>query len=333
MSNINELSQAVDVALHMQIAGFYTIKKYSAGGELVEEYEFENLITDAGLNMLGNDSVWTGSGSTLFNSCYVGTGSTAPAVTDTALASFLAASSSKTGATNQNVTADGANYWYGRTHTYRFNAGVAAGNLTELGVGTSQTALFSRALIRDGSGTPTTITVLPDEFLDVTYQLRVYVPGGDATGTVVISGVTYDVVTRIADINTANYWAIAFNTKSGTQNVYVNPSYFVGGFANQTGVTNGVLGAVTGRPAGTLSNVADSTYRDPGVPAAYVAGSFRRDSVVTVRLGDGNLSPGIRSMLYHNGLGYWQTQFTPAIPKTASQVLTLNTRTSWGRVP
>lgn len=315
------------------LAGHYTIRKYSAGGILVQELEFENLITNAGLNMLGNDATWCGTSTTLFSACYVGTGSTAPANGDTALAAYLATSSSQVSKTAINLTADGAAYYMGERYVYRFNQGVATGNLSELGTGTSSTNLFSRALIRDPvTGNPITITVLPDEFLDVTFELRSYVSAADTTGTVTISGVTYDTVTRVADINNINMWSGDFRfTTRGI--VAAGPSYFVGPQANQCSVYAGTLGAITARPSGASTIIPNLSTTVLTTPAAYVSGSFERKATVTLGLSDGNVAGGIRSMTYRNGLGYWQTQFTPAIPKTASFVLTLDTVQGWGRVP
>ena len=44
--------------------------------------------------------------------------------------------------------------------------------------------LFSRALIRDGAGNPTTLTVTAIDILTVTYQLRLYRPTTDIVSTV-----------------------------------------------------------------------------------------------------------------------------------------------------
>ncbi len=315
------------------VAGHYTIRKYSAGGILIQELVFTNLITDAGLNMLGNDATWCGNSSTLFGACYVGTGSTAPAVGDTALAAYLATSSSRTGQTAINVTQDGSNYYMGQRFVYRFDQGVGTGNLSELGTGTSSTNLFSRALIRDPiTGNPVTITKLPDEFMDVTFELRVYVSAADTTGTVTISGVTYDTVTRICDINSPNMWAVDFRmTTRGI--VAAGPSYFVGAKANQCAVYAGTLGAVTGRPSGANVSIPDNSSTVLTTPAAYVTGSFERKATFTLGLSDGNVAGGIRSIVYRSGLGFWQTQFTPAIPKTEANVWAQDTVQAWGRVP
>ncbi|QKW57013.1 hypothetical protein [Stenotrophomonas sp. NA06056] len=316
------------------LAGHYTIRKYSGGGILVQELEFENLITNGGLNMLGNDTTWAVIGtSTLFNACYVGTGSTAPANGDTALAAYLATSSARISANSINLTPDGGNYYMGQRFVYRFNQGVATGNLSELGTGTSNTGLFSRALVRDpNTGNPITITVLPDEFLDVTFELRAYVSPADTAGIVTISGVTYDTLTRIADINSTPLWAGNFRENCRGY-VYAGPEYFIGGQANQCSVYAGTLGAITARPGGASTIIPSNSATVLTTPAAYVSGSFERKATITLGLSDGNVAGGMRSMTYRNGFGYWQTQFTPAIPKTASFVLTLDTVQGWGRVP
>lgn len=315
------------------LEGHYTIRKYSAGGLLLQELEFKNLITNGGLNMLGNDAVWCGASTPLFAACYVGTGSSAPANGDTALAAYLATSSSRTGLNSINLTADGGSYYMGQRFVWRFNQGVATGNLTEIGTGTANNALFSRALIRDPiSGNPATITVLPDEFLDVTFELRSYVSPADVAGTVTISGVTYDTLTRISDINNANMWAEDFRVS--TRGIVVaGPEYFVGSQANQCSVYAGTLGAITARPGGASTVIPSASTTVLTAPAAYVSGSFERKAVVTLGLSDGNVAGGIRSMTYRTGLGYWQTQFTPAIPKTSAFVLTLDTVQGWGRAP
>lgn len=59
----------------------------------------------------------------------------------------------------------------------RFARGVAQGNISELSFGldtygVGNTEAFCRTLVKDSGGNPTTITVLPDEVLDVYWELR-----------------------------------------------------------------------------------------------------------------------------------------------------------------
>src|SRR5690606_4774599 len=72
--------------------------------------------------------------------------------------------------------------WYEITVSHQFGQGQAAGNLSEIGIQHTSTSgpLWSRALILDGQGNPTTITVLPDDFLTCYYTLRIMIPKEDA---------------------------------------------------------------------------------------------------------------------------------------------------------
>ncbi|GAG45715.1 unnamed protein product, partial [marine sediment metagenome] len=110
-------------------------------------------------------------------------------------------------------TAQGAEPYYGsQTRTWRFDEGDAAGILAEAGIGRGNcnidgSDLWSRALIKDGAGDPTTIEVTANEWLDVSYQLRLY-PGHliDDTGSVLISGQSHDYVMRSSLVTSGATW-------------------------------------------------------------------------------------------------------------------------------
>ncbi|MEG2263009.1 MAG: hypothetical protein RSC68_01400 [Acinetobacter sp.] len=135
---------------------------------------FHNLVLDAGLDRL---SV----GSAIDRVC-VGSGNSAPIISQTKLDAFVASTTTTQGyeVGIRQVTTEP--YYYGGRIIYRFGEGVAAGNLSELGLGWANTNLFNRALIKDANGNPTTITVLADEFLDVVVEIRVY-PQRSFTGS------------------------------------------------------------------------------------------------------------------------------------------------------
>src|SRR5690606_12895632 len=138
----------------------------------------DNLITNIGL-----DSLASGTSS---RTCVVGTGNTAPNAADTALASQVA--STTTTVTSSIQTDNNSPYGMTATVVKRFAQGAAAGNLAEVGIGSAANALFSRALIVDEEGNPTTLSVQSDEVLDVTYQLIAYPPLSDVEDTVAITG-------------------------------------------------------------------------------------------------------------------------------------------------
>lgn len=275
---------------------------------------FPNLITNQGMDFLGQ-------GTNYENSCQVGTGSTAPAFTDTGLAVYLAGTSTTQSRTQ--VPGVAPDYFASLVIVFRFAAGVATGNLTEVGVGTanSGSVLFSRALILDGMGNPTTITVLPTEVLDVTYELRVYPPLGDIVGVVTISGINYNYTARASQVT---------STKNGITYIgwgFLTTGISAGSSDGTITYYDGVLGPITGSPTGTNTSQGVAA----SVPAAYSAGSHLQNYTVTTDLVNGNLAGGISCIAHGAGWTYYQTQYTPKIPKTAANTLVLNYRHSWAR--
>lgn len=301
--------------LQIGLTGHFLLEAVNAEtGERRFLAEFDNLITNGGLERLGTAA---GTGYVI-RYVQVGTGSTAPANTDSALANFLVG-------TNRNylvAQAYGGNPTYHTevTYTWQFDQGVAAGNLSEVGVGwASSGSLFSRALIVDGSNNPTTITVQAIEFLTVTYKLRMYPPTADATGTITLDGDDYDYIIRPAGAG-GGAWAYHGQWGYGTGSALVSYAY------------TGDIGAMTGTPSGTVSGGVGATV------AAYSAGSYKRTLTVAPGINDWNLSGGIRSVMFPvNGGGstwsqmYWQCQFDPKIPKDNTKELSLTFDVSWAR--
>ena len=288
-----------------QCAGWFKIEAIRPDGtrRVLADW-FPNLILNGGLDRMGENGDY-------LNWCQVGSGSTAPIAAQTALVNRIAGTNTHQ-ASVAGAQASAPYYgWYRRTD--RFAAGVAAGNLSEVGVGWATSgSLFSRALILDGGGNPTTITVLSDEVLDVTYELRRYPGTVDLTGTVVLDGVTHNWVSRAAGVTDSRYWA-------GTSEMALDwPRAY-----------NGDIGAVTAlTPSGTSGTLSATLL-------AYSSGSYTRATTVSAGLNDSNLSGGIRSILIssYSGVGSYQIQFDPAIPKDNTKVLSLTIQHSWARRP
>lgn len=273
---------------------------------------FPNLIVDQGLDRFGASG-------TLFSHCRVGTGNTAPANTDTSLVSQVWETST-INATSGTTTASSP-YYSSRVNTYRFAAAPSNQNLSEIGVGWADVGgtLFSRALILDGGGSPTTITVLTGEILDATYEFRVYSPTTDVSGSISISSVSYSYTLRAALASTNNTpgWPA---TASVGQGVSISSN----GLTNS--VYSGAIGAVTGTPAGTIGTGASSVSN-----SAYSNGSYYRDATLTYDLSSGNLVGGFRSMLFVFTLFCFQIEFSPNIPKTNTSQFTLTGRLTFTR--
>ena len=305
--------------LKIGLTGHFSIDIYNPETGEHREYEFDNLITNGGLERLGT----AGSGFVV-DYVQVGTGSTAPANTDSALANWLAGTRRISGGgTGPTVTASyGGNptYHTETTYTWEFDQGAAAGNLSEIGVGwASSGSLFSRALIVDGSNNPTTITVQAIEFLTVTYKLRMYPPTADVTGTITLDGADYDYIIRPAYAG-GSTWA------SQGRRAYASHTT-----SNSAYSYTGDIGAMTAGPSGTASALI-TTAAD-----AYSAGSHKRTIGFDAGINAWNLAGGIRSVAVYvigyggeNQMG-WQCQFDPKIPKDNTKELSLTFDVSWAR--
>lgn len=275
----------------------------------VETHWFDNLILDAGLNRMGTGACGTW--------CHVGTGSTAPANGQTQLADKIAATSTRpVGSSDAGTSGEEPYYWWGR-RTFRFGVGEAEGNLTEVGIGWSDSLLFSRALIVDGEDVPTTLTVLADEVLDVVYELRVYAPADDIITAVTLDGEEYDVTIRASDVNTA----------VGIEDGLLGGSTSGVDFTNPGVWYNGAIGLVTAMPSG--SSESNYTY----TRQAYDNNSQRIVWEIVAGLDVANFaSPNeLRSYFFRTCIGTFQMEFTPRIPKDATKVLTLNVALEWDR--
>lgn len=295
----------VNVVAPCRVGGFYRLRVFKSDGDLKSEVGFfENLMLDNGLEIVADELSY-------MNLCFVGSDSTPPAVSDTQLGSLVGTSSaiSDTQSGNNSVSP----YYTYRINTYRFAQGDAAGNLAEVGVGKASTNLLSRSLIKDGMGNPTTITVLSDEVLEVTYEFRIYPNETDATGTVTISGSgDHDYTMRPALVTNGAWWRLI---STGTP-------------ANESGqwvVYDGAIGGVTGSPSGA-SELLSQAGGEP-----YSAGSKTMEFKNTAGLDDGNFAGGIKSVRASCGWGTWQVEFTPAIPKDSMKILTLTLSHSWAR--
>ena len=293
---------------------------------------FPNLITDFGLNMKGAMS-GTGIGNSVMSSFHVGSGTNTPLVSDTALQSPVATS------TDQQSLVIGAAQdppyfaWYRRT--VRFDEGVAAGNLSEVGVGSNSGAtlssLFSRALILDGNGDPTTITVLSNEYLDVTYELRLYAPTSDFTATIADGADSYNVIVRPASVTTSDTAGLASSDSNWSPSNLVGRVEFSAAPSVASAYT-GDIGSVTQIPSGSVIGSGGSerfwgsVTNDP-----YSNNSLERTA--TYFAGLNRFNGSIRSLRFFvNGLGRtWQAQFDPPIPKDNTKVLRVGMKVSWGR--
>lgn len=297
----------------LEMDGHFTIRAVSSRGSRVLA-DFDNLLLDSGLERLGTGSAFT--------HVQLGTGSTTPAVSQTALAAFAASTSNQTDQVDSYVA--GPPVYHQCIRSFRFVAGTATGTFSEIGVGwASSGSLFSRALILDGGGSPTTITVLSDEALDVDYRFRIYPNTADVTGTLTLSGVGYGYTLRPGLISTlAGAWAVSSVLGSG----------FVIGTSGQLALYGAsmALGPTTGQLTGATNNGTMGSFNY----SAYVGGSLSRAGIITTGLTGGNTGFGIKGFhVLFGGYGYYQCLFSTIIPKDGTKIMTHGQRITWARRP
>jgi hypothetical protein len=295
---------------------------------------FPNLITDKGLDLWG--AVDPISHAPFTAVCCVGSSNTAPTVGQTSLVNLVATKVGLTALASPTASSTAPYYW-STIAKYRFGIGVAAGNISEVGIGSTATALFSRGLIKDNLGVPTTITVLSDEILDVYYELREYfVNTADQVYNISIDGVATTVTMRLANITTAEY------IDSGPD---MSPMELPSYATNVPGMVywgTFTLGPVTGLPSSAIGydtvvkpNINPPQAVDSPLIAGYIQGNHYVDIGFRMTLDYFNALPGggISGMLYKTTRGTFQFKFEPPIAKVYTKVLDFAVRISWARRP
>lgn len=278
-----------------------------------------NLITDAGLDYLGTSTA------DLLGYCRLGTSNTTPANSDTQLGAQVGYSNTN-GASDVTGFSTDSSYAYRRV-TRRFGAGVVDGvNLAEVGMGPgSSNSLFSRALLKDTNGDPTTITLDEDEILDVIYELRLYANLTPVTGTYDIDGVSTTVT--ITPIGWGgNAWA---------------PGNI--GYGAVFGVSSSSPGIrQVASPTEDYTSAASSgNFIGTGTWGSYTPGTYSRQQQISFSLSQGNFATGIGGFRYGkstfaspadiSGIGQFAVKFDPKIQKDNTKTGQITVGVSWGR--
>lgn len=284
---------------------------------------FPNLITDVGMNRIGTVNTNTDDALVVFNALcgrfVVGSGSRVPEFSDTALQNVVAYA-------HTSPLKDSQSSSYSRGYSeivvrHRFPQGAAAGNLSEIGIQhtSSSGPLWSRALILDGNGEPTTITVLESDFLTCYYTLRIMIPQDDAVfnTSVEVDGVDIPTAITIRPMSTNSpYSATGWGLQTGISGNYGVCRGYTGGLSTPTAYTPlGDMVPWSGSPIFSL------------VP--YVQGSFQRFFGITAGLT--GLNGELRTLTFGAGMGNWQMEFDPPLQKNNTQTMGLTFGYSWAR--
>lgn len=274
------------------------------GRERVIADWFPNQIVNAGMNRIGAGASAT--------HAWVGAGTATPQFTDTDLQSPISKNGPAVTGLDANGSVIAGGYgWFRRT--FRFAAGTVVGNVSEVAVAWNTTnGMFSRALVRDALGSPTVVTILPDEVLDVLYEFRVFWPTSDVLASATIAGVPHAVTIRAMQIGQWGTVARDFLTQPRALNQWATYG-------------DAALGANDVGPGGALVGSATNYSINP-----YVGDSF--EAVFRANLGAGVSNPtNVRNFGMPTTLGLFKASVNPMVVAGNQRLITLAMRIVWAR--
>lgn len=295
----------LDINFDVKVQGLFKFEVRKANNDLVSETSFiPNLVLDQGLELLGTHSP--------IDFCKVGSGVTTPQKSDLDLENTIATTSDVPENFRQPISGFNTDEGYVWTRKiFRYNQGQATGNISEVGVG-GDGKLFNRSLVKDSTGLFATVTVMEDETLDVTVEIRAYLDQESRTYNVMMSGINYTLRTEpLFEVGVPNH-------------------LFGGGGVYQyhpVGYSSGITSRIS-RPSQSVSGFtgAGATYNTK----EYVAGSKEKVFDCYWGLSAGNAAPS-RTFVIPTSIGSYQTEFSPTIPKTSDHILKLTFKISWDR--
>lgn len=302
------------------VKGFIRMEVIKPGiGTRVDTGWFPNMILDSGLDNFGTQTL-----ADSVSQVGVGAGVSSPSPEQRSLESPIAwtTNTGPGGGSGSGGSWDEGNFYRYFRSGKQFQEGAAAGILGEIGfcrTGTSErNNLTVRARITDGSGNPTTITVLEDEILQVVYEIRHYFNPTFIQGSMELSGIPYSYTLGARAQNTGNPGAYTTGSNS-----YLAALNNVSNFGSVGENLTGGSSTGGGASSSTLS--------------PYSEGSHYRDSSFHFSLGMGNAVGGIEYMQTNPFSSLASISFllkmriNPPIPKDDTKLMTLNMRYSWGR--
>lgn len=308
----------------VRVAGFFHLILRDAKTErVIEERRFPNLITNAGMNLMGTN--YTQNGISFMG---VGSDATPPAFTQTALVAPIGARVSGS-ALNQApfyLYNAGPPDYHQYAMAHRLSTAQGNGTIREIGLfsAVSGGTMFCRALTTDGAGTPTDLVKTDQMILDVLYLFRMYPPVDDVFhDDVSIGGSPYDITVRARNVSRQ----ATLVTRGWTQaaRLAAHPISDTQWYAYVQSTTP----AISARDSEN-NNVANSWAF---IMAAYVADSHQRDGTITIPIGSvqtiGQL--GFKSNNDSNVYNTYQAQINPALVKPTTHQLVMTWRWTWAR--
>jgi hypothetical protein len=277
---------------------------------------FPNIITNAGMVNIRD----LGGG---HNYSELGSDNTAPAITDTDVIASLGARKAGSGITTDYVAAS-PDYIYSRIG-YRYEAGHATGNVREICTYRNSAGddANTRNLVIDTGGNPVTIVKGAENILDTYHEYRNYGPTGDATGSIDVSGTTY------------NYIARACQFYDGTPEIRWTGATARESLASFGDYHYGCTGDLVAYDSASLPVGNIKRSGSGNALSIQATGDYYNDVQIQAGIDAWNIT--IRTVVINTGNCLWQIQYDKAvggggIVKTDEDRLRLNYRLSWVRL-
>lgn len=303
------------------IAGEVRAVVTDARGDVKIDTGFQkNLILNQGLDFFGGSK-----GSEINGYCAIGSGNSAPAITQTKLDAYIAQASGTDKTSDYSYVDKGDNlYRMWEQKKYRFT-GLSNVNISEVGLvstGTTSTNYYltTRALIKDGLGAPTSISVKTGETLDIYYKIYKVVDTSDKAFVInVLDGnggaVPYNIVIRPQGI--------------GSWNTPVSRTF--------AALDNSAVSSLD--IVGKTVNIVDGDRFSQGGYSPYESSTYKLKKTLAFSLNEANMN--IRRITSVSADGYQSTfplqmrfgrvSDDAPLTKTANDTLKIPLEFSWGR--
>lgn len=302
------------------VGGRFKLEVLNSKGEVVKSNESNNMLLD------GFFTRWAASSNNIGSGAFfcVGTGSTPVAANQTSLANFLAGSVSGSQAnttSNDNELRPGNVYRCSTTHVATYPIGQIVGTITEIGANfttNSSTNLDSRALLVDGGGTPTALTILSSEQLRVTYTTWTDINPAQSVTTIDFDGVSTTCTLEKLRCDNKLCWSVFLGPLSAFSSLAYMSS------------TQNLYNSITTVPnlTGTVTSTMGTAISSQGLGV--------RRYTITFSVSYGNIAGGIKYIYLANPMSSSYNMlglhFDPPIAKTNTKTLTLNIDVTLTRV-
>ena len=297
------------------LEGIITIFKGADPCTLEELPSFKNLITDNGLRLFGSSAGY-------IQYCNIGSGSATPTPSDTSLTNRLRGSNTINGVDVSGAdNTDALNPFVYKRRRIRFAPTGSAYNVSEIAFGEDAAGLnlFNRVLVKDGGGSPISLSVLGDEFLDVQIEVRVYPPMTDMTGTLTPTGKD----------TTQRTWTARASGDGGTLSNNAYSAWTANG--GLIGLTQGIaqslaftgsLPPIFSTPTGSLGAAQTNTATMAASGASYIR---------TITAGLLNWVGMIKTIRLQSDGNNMNIEFDPPFDKKNTDTFEIKFKMSWGR--